>query len=330
VKARVRDDTVRGGGVSARLQHTPVALFIFKRPEATRQVLARIAQARPPRLLVIADGPRAERPEEAEQCARTRALIESLDWDCEVSTLYSPLNLGCKRRVASGLEWVFAQTETAIILEDDCLPEPEFFPFCETLLARYRDDPRVHMIRGTNLLFGRRYTPDSYYFSDLYNIWGWASWARAWQGYDVSLSAWPQLRASGWLERKLPDPAKAGLVRHFLDETHAGRIDTWDYQWLLNGWLRDALAIVPACNLVRNIGHGRDATHTQDDDNALARLDTGRLDFPLRHPARVEAQHAADEQEWRNVYPGIFAGTNLWQRTCSRLRRLFAATGVGP
>jgi hypothetical protein len=296
------------------LEATPVALFIFKRPEPTLQVLARIAQARPRRLFVVADGPRPDRPGEDVLCAQTRQLIESVDWDCEVLTDYAPVNLGCKRRVASGLDWVFSQADSAIILEDDCLPEPEFFPFCESLLERYRDDPRVHMVRGTNLLFGARYTDDSYYFSDLYNIWGWASWARAWQGYDVDLSAWPALRDSGWLERKLPDPAKAKLVRYFLDETHAGRIDTWDYQWLLTGWLRDALAIVPACNLVRNIGHGSDATHTHSRDNPLAELNTGRLPFPLRHPARVEVLAEADEHEWRCVYPGIFRSGGLRDR----------------
>lgn len=154
---------------------TPVAFLIFNRPDTTRRVFAEIAKARPPKLLVVADGPRADHPDDVEKCAAVRAIIDGIDWDCKVLTNYSDINLGCKRRVSSGLDWVFDTVEEAIILEDDCLPHPAFFRFCEEMLNKYRDDKRIAMISGDNFQFGRKRTEYSYYFSRYPHIWGWAS-----------------------------------------------------------------------------------------------------------------------------------------------------------
>ena len=151
---------------------TPVAFIIFNRPDTTKRVFAEIAKARPPKLLVIADGPRADHPADVEKCAAVRAIIDGVDWDCEVLKNYSDVNLGCKRRVSSGLDWVFDTVEEAIILEDDCLPHPTFFRFCEEMLEKYRDDKRIAMISGDNLQFGRKRTGYSYYFSRYPHIWG--------------------------------------------------------------------------------------------------------------------------------------------------------------
>src|SRR5687767_13684909 len=171
--------------MSLTLRRTPVALLVFNRPQATARVFEAVARARPPRLLVVADGPRADRPDDGELCHQTRAIIERVDWPCEVMKDYSDTNLGCRKRVSSGLDWVFSNVADAIILEDDCLPEPSFFPFCEELLERYRDDERVAMIRAGNFLEGRRVASTSYYFSRWFHIWGWATWARAWKHNDV-------------------------------------------------------------------------------------------------------------------------------------------------
>jgi hypothetical protein len=297
-------------GTSVR---SPVALFLFNRPDVTQRIFDAIAQARPARLLVVADGARADRPGETEQCRTARAVIERIDWPCRVQTNFSDTNLGCKRRVASGLDWVFSQADRAIVLEDDCLPVPEFFAFCDELLERYRDEPRVHMIRGSNFLGGRRASADSYYFSRFYNIWGWASWARAWSHYDIGMQRWPELRDTGWLQKRL-EPQMVPLVRHFFDETHAGRVDTWDYQWMLCGWLQDALAAVPETNLIANLGHGEAATHTGNRGSHLANLAAGALQLPLRHPAGVSRLAAADELEWNRVYPAhrVRRGWRRW------------------
>ena len=264
--------------------------------------MAAIRAARPARLLVVADGPRADRPDEAELCRQARALATRVDWPCDVRTSFSEHNLGCKTRVASGLDWVFGQEERAIVLEDDCVPDPTFFPFCDELLERYRDEPRVHMVSGANFLRGRRVSSDSYYFSRFYHVWGWASWARAWRHYDVAMGRWEQLRATDWVDRYLPTPEMATLARHFFDETFFhDRYSTWDYQWVFASWLQGAHAIVPSVNLVRNVGFGAAGAHLRDAGNALANLQTRPMKFPLRHPSTVAPLEAADALEWRSL-----------------------------
>src|SRR5262245_44252833 len=207
----------------------PVAFLIFNRPGVTRRVFAEIARARPKRLLVVADGPRSA--DEAEKCVAARSVIDQVDWDCEVLINFSDVNLGCKRRVSSGLDWVFEHCDGAIILEDDCLPSQAFFPYCAELLEKYRDDDRVMMISGNNFQFGRKHSPYSYYFSRYAHIWGWASWRMAWRRHDIWMSRWPSLRETSWLQNLLDDPAAVRHFRETFDRTYDGQIDTWDYQW---------------------------------------------------------------------------------------------------
>jgi hypothetical protein len=233
---------------------TPVAFLIFNRPDTTEQVFEAIRRARPEMLLVVADGPRADRSGEAAQCAAVRAVIERVDWPCTVLKNYSDVNLGCKQRVASGLDWVFREVEEAIILEDDCLPHPDFFPFCELMLDRYRNDERVMMIGGTNYLLDRLEIPESYCFSRFFAIWGWASWRRAWAIYDITMTDWPRLKAEGQLSSLyLQWFMRRHLTKSF-DATHAGRVNTWDTQWFYSCLFNSGLSIVPRRNLISNIG----------------------------------------------------------------------------
>lgn len=182
---------------------TAIAFCIFNRPDRTQQVFQAIREAQPSQLLVIADGPRSGHPNDLEDCQITRSIIDQVDWDCEVLTNFSDINLGCRQRISSGLDWVFEQVEEAIILEDDCLPDPSFFPYCQELLERYRDTPEVMMISGNNFQFGHNPVEHSYYFSHYGHVWGWATWRRAWQKYDNSLAQWPQLRNTNWLQKRL-------------------------------------------------------------------------------------------------------------------------------
>src|SRR6266480_8001684 len=183
---------------------TPVVFIIFNRPTPTAKVFAAIQAARPPKLFVIADGPRANVASDRDNCAAARVIVDLVDWPCEVAKRFANANLGLRRNVAEGLDWVFAQSERAIILEDDCLPDPSFFPFCEELLERYHDDATVGMICGTNLAPRETATNDaaSYYFSRYCYIWGWATWRRAWRCYDREMTEWPSLGKNGWLDDK--------------------------------------------------------------------------------------------------------------------------------
>lgn len=266
---------------------TPVAFIIFNRPDTTERVFAEIANARPPKLLVVADGPRANRSGEAEKCEAARDIIKRVDWDCEVLTNFSETNLGCKNRPASGIDWVFKQVPEAIILEDDCLPHPTFFRFCEELLERYRDDERIGMISGDNFQFGHKRTDASYYFSRYNHTWGWASWRRAWSHYDLEASGWPAFRDGGWLDVLIRSPRERRYWSKIFQAIYDGQLVTcWDYQWLLTSWAQGMVAVLPNVNLISNIGFGSGATHTHQ-VNAYANMEIEPMEFPLRHPEIV-------------------------------------------
>ncbi|NKD76839.1 N-acetyl-alpha-D-glucosaminyl L-malate synthase BshA [Haematospirillum sp. H1815] len=273
---------------------TAVGFIIFNRPDSTERVFAEIAKAKPPMLLVVGDGPRASRQGEAEKVAAARAIIQRVDWDCEVLTNFSDVNLGCKKRVSSGIDWVFEQVEEAIILEDDCLPHPTFFRYCQELLERYRHDQRIGMISGDNFQFGRRRNDDSYYFSKYVHIWGWAGWRDRWaSSYDVTMAKWPGIRDEGWLADIVGNEREAVFWGKIFERVYRGEIDTWDYQWVFANWVEGRSTILPTVNLITNIGFDTSATHTTG-DSELANLPSHALTFPLIHPVGVIRNMQAD------------------------------------
>lgn len=265
---------------------TPVALLIFNRPDTTARVFKEIAKAKPPKLLVVADGPRANKAGEFEKCAQTRSIIQNVDWDCEVITNFAESNMGCKMRVATGIDWIFEQVEEAIILEDDCLPDPSFFRFCQEMLIRYRDNDRVSMVSGGNLQFGHSRGAGSYYFSRYTHIWGWASWRRAWQHYDRDIKLWPAFRDEGWIEALFPNKGEQQYWRNSFQAVYDGSLDTWDCSWTFTALLKGMLQVVPNVNLISNIGFGPNATHTHV-VGIHADMPTEPIQFPLAHPAFV-------------------------------------------
>ncbi len=271
--------------------------IIFNRPDLTARVFTEISRARPRTLLVIADGPPAARPGEAENCAASRAIIDRVDWDCNVLNNYAEVNMGCGRRVATGLRWVFEQVEEAIILEDDCLPHPTFFRFCEELLDKYRHDERVMHISGAHIVSGRKNTPFSYSFSRYPLSWGWASWRRAFQHYDPAITLWPSLRDTSWLVDLLGDPKAVEHWKRVYDSTHSGmdKVNTWDFQWLFACWAQFGLSILSNINLVSNIGFREDATHTRRSTDKRANLDVAEMTFPLNHPPCIVHDREYDQ-----------------------------------
>lgn len=299
---------------------TPVAFLIFNRPDTTAAVFGAIAKARPETLFVIADGPRASRPGEQALCAAARAIIDQVDWPCRVLTNFSDQNLGCRRRVSSGIDWVFSLVEEAIFLEDDCLPDATFFPFCEQVLDRYRSDPRVMHIGGTNFQGTARMSEESYYFSRHVHVWGWASWRRAWHHYDVNMGAWTWARANARVSDILSTPLERRAFTSLFNRVASGEIDTWDTQWTLACRAQNGLCIVPSRNLISNIGFRGDATHTSDAGHPVASMPTSPLALPLTHPAYMLADSAADERTSSVFRPSLYRRARSFM-----IRRLHAA-----
>jgi hypothetical protein len=263
---------------------TPVALFVFNRPETTQKVFSAIAAYKPARLFLIADGPRAEKAGEKEACEQVREVLSHVDWPCEVETNFAADNLGCQERIISGIDWVFTHVDEAIFLEDDCLPDPSFFRFCQVLLEKYRGDSRVAAISGTNLV--EQYTPPeaSYFFSQLGGNWGWATWKSEWQHYDRHLKDWPELKRQKMLSDIFDEPEAVAYWTTIFDDMfqNKGR-NTWDYQWLYTQLKNNALTVVPYVNLVVNIGFGEGATHTSRQDSRFP-ISATPMEFPLKHP----------------------------------------------
>jgi len=299
---------------------TPVAFIIFNRPDTTERVFDEIARARPPKLLVVGDGPRASREGEAAKVAATRAIINRVDWPCEVLTNFSEVNIGCKVRVSSGLDWVFEQVSEAIILEDDCLPHPTFFRFRQELLEHYRDDQRIGMISGDNFQFGHTINDDSYYFSNINHIWGWASWRSRWQhDYDVDLKHWPKIRDEKRFNDWYSHKAYQDIFAETLEKVYQGKIDTWDYQWQFASRLNGRISVMPNINLISNIGFGVEATHTTG-QSEFSNLPIMQINFPLKHPEAIFASKTLDKR-----FNNRAMQKSLLQSIKSKLKRIFTA-----
>lgn len=295
---------------------TPIVFLIFRRPDLTSQVFEVIRQAQPAKLLVVADGPRDE--SEAVLCRQTRAVTEQIDWDCEVLYNYADENLGCRKRVSSGLDWAFEQVEEAIVLEDDCLPHPSFFAYCQNLLEHYRNDERIWCISGNNFQDGQWRGDGSYYFSNYNHIWGWASWRRAWQHYDHDLAHWPVFRDRRCLEEILDSNLEMQYWQSIFDRLYSlGEPNTWDYAWTLTCWMNRGLTALPNVNLVSNIGCRSDGTHITG-ESKLANIPTEDIG-ELQHPAFFVRNREADMYTFDQVFGGVqMRESQRWQ---NRLRR---------
>ena len=280
---------------------TPVVFIIFKRPKTARIVFDVIRQIKPETLFVIADGPRRDRPDEAENCAASRAVIDHIDWECKVFKNYSDVNLGCAKRVSSGLDWVFGQVDEAIIIEDDCILHPSFFPYAEELLERYRHDARIFSISAQNVQMGHSRTEYSYYFSRYNHCWGWATWRRAWQFFDFGMTSWSEAISNDLLYHVLQGRQAVKEWVEPLQATYDGLIDSWAYRWTFASWMQSGLSITPSVNLVYNIGFGEDATHLKKRTKSSA-TPMESMDLPLRHPPYVLRHVVADDFTQRTVY----------------------------
>jgi hypothetical protein len=272
-------------------QIPPIAFFIFNRPDTTRRVFEEIRRSRPSTLLVVADGPRPDHPGEAEKCLAVRDIIDQVDWPCDLRKNYSESNLGCKTRVSSGLDWVFEMEENAIILEDDCLPQPTFFRFCGDILDYYKDDKEIMHISGDNFLQGKNKIETSYYFSKYAHVWGWATWRRSWILFHEYDHDFERLDLDF---RIFKTQSERNFWAKLLEQLRTRQMDyTWDYQWALICLSHKALCAMPKSNMVSNIGFGQGATHTQN-ISWLASLPTLAMDFPLRHPINKTWDYGAD------------------------------------
>jgi hypothetical protein len=304
---------------------SPVLLIIYNRPELTERVFAEIKKATPPRLYIAADGPRAEKMGEAALTEQARNIVARVDWECEVKTLFRDSNLGCKEAVSSCITWFFEQEEEGIVLEDDCLPANDFFRFADTMLERYRDDDRIRHIGGANFQRGKKWGADSYYFSNMTHVWGWAGWRRVWKDYDKELSRYKPEEVRPQLENIFEDSFIVDTWEHLFKEVRAGKIDTWDYQLGFLNLFNNSLSVIPNYNLITNIGFGVNSTHTHDADNINANVPLQPLG-EITHPLYVVPQKKADEGTLMYDF-NLDARRKKYNKPKYRLKRWFKGFG---
>jgi hypothetical protein len=249
-----------------------VLFVVFNRPDTTSQVFEQIRIAKPRRLYLAADGPRKNFPDDTLSCIQTKEIVQNVDWECEVKTLFREENLGCKNGVSAAVTWFFDQEEEGIILEDDCLPANGFFKFCDTLLEKYRNDTRIRHITGCNLQQGKKWGDGSYYFSNRTHVWGWAGWRRAWKDYDKNLDKYDANEIRDKMQNIYPDPVVVDCWVNIFKELKEGKINSWAYQLDFINFFNNGLIIIPNENLISNIGFRANATNTFDVDSVFANV----------------------------------------------------------
>lgn len=265
---------------------TPVVLIIYNRPDLTEKVFEAITKLKPAKLFIIADGPK--HTQDSLLCDQTRQIVQSCNWDVEVQTNYSEINMGMTDRTISGLDWVFGIVETAIIVEDDCLPDPSFFKFCQELLSYYWDNNKVMYIAGSNL--GQHLSIEtSYVFTKWAMFWGWATWARAWRKFNSKLDTWQNHKEA---LRKNINPQQQRIFEFISQHVSNNRI-TWDVSWNTDVWLNDGIGIVPVVNMITNIGFDKRGTVFTFPDSRYANLSLGKTSLPLVHPVSIDINEGA-------------------------------------
>ena len=293
--------------------NTPVAFIVFNRPEATRRVFAAIAAARPSRLFIIADAARPEREGEQQRSDEVKRIITAVDWPCTVETNFATENLGCRRRVKSGLDWVFSRVEKSIILEDDCLTDQSFFPYCAEMLERYQDYGQIGLISGFNPLQSSFPFSYSYYFTKMVQIWGWATWRRSWQKYDDTMVSWPRVKQDALLKQMWKDRKPFESWTSIFDSMYSGEgPDAWSYNLIYSSWTNNWLNIIPKRNLIQNIGFDKYATHTTKADRGF-KIGARNLELPIVHPPAIIEWAEYAEAFQHRFYTPSFVG-RAWRK----------------
>ncbi|MDE6860116.1 MAG: nucleotide-diphospho-sugar transferase [Duncaniella sp.] len=279
---------------------TAILFLIFNRPESTQKVFEVIRAAKPKRLYIAADGPRKSKLNEVDKCNASREIVNSIDWECKVKTLFRESNLGCKKAVSSAINWFFENEEEGIILEDDILPHPDFFRYCEELLDRYRNNSSIGVISGHNHVYNQKaFNGNSYDFVAISHCWGWATWKHSWNLVDVSLKSYNLCDLSRSLNNIYSQNSRIRFWEAIFLLMKQNLINSWAYPMTLSLMINEKLSVIPALNLTKNIGDGEDATHTSKLNEEESRISLQGI-YPLTHPKVIKLNETLENIEVKN------------------------------
>ena len=293
-----------------------VAIIFFNRPDTLQKVFNQIRIAKPNKLFLIQDGPRIDNELDNLKILKCRQVFDNIDWECEVHKNYSDDNLGCGLRPYTGINWVFSIVNEAIFLEDDCVPNQEFFMFCKEMLIFYRNDLRIGLITGTNHFNSYNFNDYSYGFVKSGSIWGWATWKDRWFKNDINMlnfndSYGRNLIFNGFKHKKIAK-YRMNTWMNAKEKLITGKFSFWDYQWGYTRQYNSWLSIVPKNNMISNIGIGYDSTHSGKSINnipkKIANLFFKSVDksiYPIKHPPSVLCDNNYDNMYYRLIYPTL-------------------------
>ncbi|RZJ52714.1 MAG: hypothetical protein EOO44_10945, partial [Flavobacterium sp.] len=249
-------------------------------------------------MFIAADGPRPNHPKDTERCQTTREIINQIDWECEIKTLFHETNLGCGLAPATAITWFFKHVEEGIILEDDCLPNTSFFNYCENLIEKYRCNEKIKMICGTSYQ-PKPLNSNTYYFSKYPHVWGWATWRRAWNEYNFNLKQESDEVRGSVVNKTFSNRRDRKLWNDNMKMIING-LDAWDYQFMYWMWKNDGLCVIPWKNLISNLGFGDQATHTHDNNSNQSEMQQFEING-IKHPKIISLDKEADKWERDNI-----------------------------
>lgn len=297
-----------------------VLFLIFKRINVTKQSFEAIRKAKPTKLFIAADGARKNQPQESANVEVVREyVLNHIDWECEVHTKFSDKNYGSKIAVSEAIAWFFDNVEMGIIIEDDIVPSISFFEYCCELLERFKSDNNIGVIGGYGVHSNEIQIPESYAAIKYPLTWGWASWRRVWENYDVHMKSWPALNKRKFIKDITNDRGGRVYWEHAFKATYNGKVDAWDYQLCLQFFQNNLKCIVPGKNLISNIGFGEDATHTSDPNDSRAKMVNEDLEFPLVHPNDLSKFSQAIEQYYDK---NDFRLPTIYQKLWVKIKRI--------
>ena len=282
---------------------TPVLFIVFNRINQTQQVFRILKLIKPKYLYISADGPRLNNKNDFEQTNLVRDhIINNINWDCDLKTLFHEKNQGCKKSVSSAINWFFKHEEMGIILEDDCVPSLSFFSFCECLLLKYKEDLRIWHISGANFQNNIIRGDGDYFFSRFNHVWGWATWRSRWTHFDLTMKSFKTFQSENAISNIFESKRVQRYWLALLKSAHEDRIDTWDFQWTYTIWINSGLSIIPNKNLITNIGFGSEAVHSVNENQRMSNLSNLEISFPLQHPKFLLIDLAADFYSLKRIY----------------------------
>lgn len=308
--------------------NVPVLMVFFNRPEPLREVFEAVRKAKPAKLFLAQDGARKGNLADSDKVAQCREVVQNIDWECEVFTDYSESNLGCGKRMSSAISWAFEKVDRLMILEDDCVPAASFFPFCEEILDKYKDDERVNLISGMNHLGIYEKAPADYFFCSTGAIWGWATWKRVWDRYEYEMNFLQDsytmecFSRSYYPKRQVRLLNETGKSRNELYRC-GGKLTAWTYQFRMLRFLFSQVVIVPKYNLTSNIGLTDDSTHGGSEMRKVPKglqcvfyAKTYDIDFPIQHPKYMISDTGYDKEVQKIM------GWTFWRSKFYRLESI--------